>query len=248
MSYKPWDLPLASFGEVRTSELTPVIQATAIYGLSGKMRTSVSGAGAAASYNSQNEFTVASGTSSTGTATIFSKSSIPFRPGQGTVCMFSARFSTPVASTVQFAGMTNATDGVVIGYSGTTFGLFYRRHGSQEIQRIEVTGAAGAATNATITINGTAYTVPLTVTTVAGNAAEIAASLTTQIPSWIFNQVGAYVYARSLVSAVFAGAFSFTHATATATFTQVAAGVAVTETFTAATALSEGSAAWITGT
>jgi len=231
--------PLSSFGEILTAANFPVIQATAVYGLTSKMRTSVVGAGAAAGVVG-NDFYATSGTSGTGNATVFTKDAAVYKAGQGLSCVYTARYSSPVANSVQFAGAQNATDAFVLGYLGTQFGMFFRHWGQQEIRELTFTVGSSGATNATIVLNGVSYTVPLTAGTTAQNAREAAISLTSQAPLWVFTQVGSKVVCRYITTGALAGAFTFSHATAVAAFSQIAAGVAVTEEFVPSSSFTEG--------
>jgi len=157
---------------------------------------------------------------------------MPFRPGQGEKDLFTARFSEGQVGSEQFAGAINANSGGGWGYNGTEFGILLRFGGAIVIQELTVTGAAGGAENATVTIDGTEYTVPLTAGTVQHNASEIADSLTTQVPLWFFEQVDDQVIVTSLISAPATGAFTFSSSTAIAAFVEVAAGVLPTDIWT----------------
>jgi len=231
--------PVAAFGEVLTAYNNPIFQANAIYGLGSKMRTSVSGTGAAAGA-ANNLFYASSGTSAAGVATVFSKEAAIYKSGQGLSFPFTAIFPSPVANQVQWAGPQNATDGITIGYNGTTFGCFFRHWGKHEIRTLTLTTPASGATNATVTLNGTAYTVALSVGTLAKNAQEIADSLTLQQTAFNCFQVGATVVIRSSTARVVSGAFAFSHASAVGAYTTQSTGVAVTEEFTAGTDFTEG--------
>ena len=120
--------------------------------------------------------------------------------------------------------MINNTDQLGFGYLGLDFGIIYNHGGQSEIQELTVTTPASGSENATITINGTGYTVALTTGTVQHNAFEIANSLQSQVPLWDFSSNDDQVVARALLAEVFSGAFTFSSGTAVATFAQINAG------------------------
>lgn len=236
MSYTPpQDLMTTAFGELSVAEVTPVIQAAAQYGLGSKTRTIASGTGASAGANGDSLFYCTSGTTANNFASVFSKRAVSYKSGQGLMGEFTAVFDTPVTGQEQRAGLITATDAYNFGYNGTAFGIYYIHHGQQEIRELQVTGAAGGSENATVQVDGNNYTVPLTTGTVQHNATEIADSLNGEaaLALWEFQQIDDTVVARTITASVVSGAFSFTSATATATWSQVAAGAAPTETFIA---------------
>lgn len=97
------------------------------------------------------------------------------------------------------AGAATASDVIAFGYEGAEFGVFYTHNGAVVVYELQVTGAAAGAENATVTINGTGYTVPLTAGTVELNAYEIATSLNAQVPVYNFSQNGDTVVLRSIL-------------------------------------------------
>lgn len=174
------------------------------------------------------EFFVTTGTSVGGYGAIQSFRSVKFAYGQSTIARFCARFPTTVAATWTGCGLISITDEVSFGYNGTDFGCWHRYGGEVEVRTLQVTGAAGGAEDATITINGDAYTVPLTALSVQGNAFEIAAYLDANATGYNAEQLDDSV----LISAASDGpktlTWSFSSATATATITQNTAGVTKT--------------------
>ena len=69
------------------------------------------------------------GTNATGSATLQSKDRLGYKPGQGTVGMFTAIFTTGVANNTQIIGVGNTQDGLFFGYNGTSFGVMRRSGG-----------------------------------------------------------------------------------------------------------------------
>lgn len=77
---------------------------------------------------------LATGTSTTGSAIVSSIDSIEYRPGIGIFAAGTAVFTTGVAGSVQrvgFSSDTSFTNSVTFGYEGTSFGIRYSRGGSQ---------------------------------------------------------------------------------------------------------------------
>jgi hypothetical protein len=170
-------------------------------------------------------FQCESGTNANGFGSISTVDRLVFRPGQGEKDLFSARFSAGAVNSEQFAGLINANAALGFGYNGDELGIILRHGGTVEIQELTITTAAGGGENATITVDGTGYTVPLTSGTVQHNADEVATSLNAQVSFWSFQAVDDQVVAVALIAQVIAGAFAFTSATAVAAWAQIAAGV-----------------------
>lgn len=76
---------------------------------------------------------VQTGTGSTGAANVRNKYRTAYRPGQGSVGMITAIFSSGAANSTQFVGVGNAEDGFLFGYSGTQFGILYRTNTSGSV-------------------------------------------------------------------------------------------------------------------
>lgn len=179
------------------------------------------------------EFTCTSGTSVGGYGAIQSFRSVKFTYGQSVITRFCARFPSNVALSWQGCGLISITDEISFGYNGTDFGVWHRHGGEVEVRTLQVTGAAGGSENATITINGDAYTVPLTAVSVQGNAFEIATYLDANATGYFAEQIDDSV----VISATSDGAkgltWSFSSSTATAGFTRNTTGVTKTSDFVA---------------
>lgn len=235
-----------AFGELKVAQDTPVIQDKATYGINlQKMRVIATGTGNVAEATTNGEYHCKPGSASGNFSTIFSRRSLAYLSGQGMKFPFTARFKNFTADRAGWAGPQNATDALAFGYLGTEFGIFYRHHGQQEIRALTFTDPAGGNEAATVTIDGTGYTVNLTAGTVEKNAAETAAQLNSSVSLWSFYQVGAVVIARSLLSQAYAGAFSFSSpGAAVAAFSTIATGNAVEEDFIYQNDQGDGSPYW----
>lgn len=222
-----------AFGEAAVARNYAFIQAAPVYNYLPNNFRAFTATGGTAGVASK-EFTVTTGTSVGGYGAIQSFRSLNYRAGQGGLARFTARFPNGgVANSWQGVGLVNLGDEFSFGFNGTGFGIWYRHDGVAEVQRLTVTGAAGGAENATVTVNGTAYVVPLTASTVQTNAAEIAAYLEANGSGFSATQNDDEVTVVFQSDGDKAGAFSFSSATATASWAEVTAGVTKTSEFIA---------------
>jgi len=224
---------MTAYKELLAAQLDPEIQISAEYNSTGQVDVIATGTSTGGATGG--EFFATSGTGATDVAAIFSKNQIIPRHGQGSLFRFSARFDAGVAGMRSAAGGATASDSIIFGYEGVEFGSFYTHGGAVIVYELQVTGGASGSENATVTINGTGYTVPLTSSSVEENAFEIAESLTSQVALFNFSQNDDTVVMRSIFAGPETGAFTFSSATATGTFTQIGAGIDPIRDFTAQT-------------
>lgn len=221
-------LPRSAFGEVKVENTVPILQMTAVYGITDQQRlfTLLDGTAVAA----DGLFVSSSGTDPLSFGSVVSRKQGRYRAGQGLLAQFTALFDTPQIGNEQMAGLIANTDRMGFGFIGTDFGIIYNRGGATEIQELTLTAAAAGAEDATVTIDGTAFTVPLTAGTVQHNALEIADSLTAQVPGFEFSSNDDQVVAVAVQAMPFAGAFTLASATAAGVFVQITAGLEPTRT------------------
>lgn len=232
MSFVPEQiLQQTAYKELLSAQLDPEIQVSAEYNTTGSVSQIATGSSTTGAIGGEFFGTVGTGTNDV--AAIFSAGQIITRHGQGSLFRFSARFDAGLVDSRMTAGGGTASDAVLFGYEGAEFGVFYSHDGAVVVYELQITGAAGGSEDATITIDGTGYTVPLTVGSVNHNASEIATSLNSQVALYNFSQNGDTVVLRSVFAAPETGAFTFSSATATGTFTQLAAGLVPERDFTA---------------
>jgi len=224
--------PIAAFGGVNVINETPKVQIKATYGFMDNVESFVSTTAGGTVDTTPAGFECSTGTTVGGFAVIRSKRPIIYRPGQGLLGRISTIFGTPAALSTQQAGMFSVQDSLSFGYDGLDFGILHKFGGAVEIQRLTVTGAAGGSENATVTVNGTGYTVPLTSGTVQHNAYEINVSLNSQIADWTFTQNDDTVEGLAQIDLDLVGAFTFSSATATGTWAELQAGNVSTENWT----------------
>jgi len=222
----------SAFGEQVVALESPFIQSAPIYNfLPSNFRAYTATGGAAGVENKM--FKAGTGTSAGGYGAIQSFRSLNYKPGEGGVAKFTALFEGNAASSWQGAGLVNLGDEISFGYNGTDFGVWHRYGGLAEVRTVTVTGAAGGAENLTLTLNGTAETVPLTAGTVEHNAYEIADYINASVSGWDADQVDATVIVSASSDGAKAGSYSFSSATATGTIGQDVAGVTKTSDFVA---------------
>lgn len=218
------------FGEQIVSNNTSVIQLDGVYGVLERVETFTTGTGTVTL--DDNQFTCATGATLGSYAVVRSKRAIRYRPGQGVVFRFTSLFpDAGVENSLLAVGCGNLVDSLFFGYNGTSFGVLRQRGGKPEIQRLTVTGAAGGSENATVRINGTDLTVPLTSGTVQHNAFEIASFDYSSVGYRAFSNNDTVIFQAEVTTAA-TGTFTFTSGTATGTFAQVTAGQAKTDYFT----------------
>lgn len=222
-------LTTTAFGELSIAQPTPVSQIAANYGISDKTFLFTSGTGSSSSADSL--FIADTGGTSDSLSVILTKRHMLYRPGQGAMTRFTAIYDTPAAGSQQYAGFITSTDSFAIGYNGTEFGVLHAHNGVTELQELTITSPAGGSENATITIGGTPYVVPLTSGTIQHNAYEIAVSLTSQNQAYSFTSNEDTVVAVSIDAAP-VGSFAFVSNTSVASWAQLAAGSLPVEEWT----------------
>jgi hypothetical protein len=227
--------PRLPFGAIHVENLTPVFQYDAVYGINaGSVSTNTSGSGTATA--SDSNFVVTTGTTVNSQGVIQGRKRLRYRPGQGIVGRFTALFSSPVSNSYQIAGFGHAEDGVYFGYreiAGNTpaFGILYVNRAYRETRTITVTTASSTTESVTITLNGVAFSVPVT------NSANIQKTVY-EISQGTYTGWDAYPSGATVVfvansSGSKSGTYSFVATTAVVIITQNKAGTAGTETFIA---------------
>ena len=174
-------------------------------------------------------FYASSGTSINSAGGLFSIRQVHYRAGQGAMMRATSVFDTSVLGNRQRIGMSTAADGFYFSYDiDGLFGVERKHDGHVIIQQLDITTPANGSENATITIDGIAYTVPLTAGTAQHNSNEISTSLKAQNLLWAFAQNNGDVICRSLQDSPATGSFTFSSATAVASFSEIAPGVLAT--------------------
>jgi len=239
------DIDKSAFGESITAQLTAFVQNTGVYEfIPSNFRQYSSGTGAGTGIVNR-MFSANNGTSVGGYGAIQSLRSLNYNSGQGGRARFTAVFPTNTANHWQGVGLMNLTDELSFGYDGTVFGIWHRYGGVAEVRTITVTGAASGATNLTLTLNGTAYVIPLTAGTTAFNAYQIAEWLNANQLAWDADQIGNTVIISAQSDGAKSGVYSYSHATSTGTIVQSKAGITKTSTHIPKTTWSLDTCAWL---
>jgi len=174
-----------AFGEASIAENTPVVQVSAQYGLTTEVMTIASNGGT--TFNGDSLFNVSTGTDPSGLASLNTLKQLAYKAGQGALCRLTGLFTLGVPDSLQACGLINSEDAFAFGYLGETFGIIFSRNGKTEHQELTVTTSASGNETATVIVNGVAYSVPLTSGSNNHNAQEIATSLTSQVPNFLFS-------------------------------------------------------------
>lgn len=229
------DGPSSTFGDLKTVTVQPQGQGDFVYGISSKVFTTSSFAGATITAVS-GVCELSSGTNTAGSATIQLRRRLKYRPGQGSSMMATAVFDTPDAGNAQFIGCGSSECGYFVGYFGTAFGILHSEKGQREIRALTVTTGAGTG-DVTVTLDGNAVVVPVTGgSDLTQTAYQLSLGDYSQVGNggWLADAVGDTVYfiaARS--NATSTGSYSVSGASITGSFARTKAGEAQTNTFIA---------------
>jgi hypothetical protein len=137
-----------AFGEQLTSHKTPVVQIANKYKIDPANLTDlleIFEATGGSADNNGNLFRCQTGTSSGGYGVVRSRETLNYAAGQGVEALFTAKFTTGIASSLQFGGMFSLTETLAFGYDGADFSCLHSYDGEAEVQLITVT-ATGAGT------------------------------------------------------------------------------------------------------
>lgn len=240
------DLPKTAFGEVLQASNYPYIQSAPVNNfLPANFRAYTTGTGTAGVTDRQ--FAVTTGTGGTGAyGAVQSFRSLNYKAGEGALGRFTGVFETGgVAQSWQGIGFINVGDELSFGYNGADFGVWHRHDGKPEVQTLTVTGAAGGSENATLTLDGTAFTIPLTTGTVQHNAYEIEAYVNANSSAWVAQQNDDTVVFMATSDGNKSGTMSFSSSTATASLAETTAGVTKTSEFVAQSKWNLNKAPWL---
>jgi hypothetical protein len=217
----------SSFGDMLSESFEPISQISAVYGLNGDSETFEATGGTADTNN--NMFRCQTGTSIGGYAVIRTARPTVYREGLGMTTRLTSKFSTGVANSVQFGGYFNLTENVAFGYRGADFGILIDTYGSPEVRDLTITSSGNGTL--TLTLDGTAYNIPITTGTIQHNAYEIEAWMNNPANQTIWNvqQDNDRVVFLARDTASRTGTYSISGAGLAGTFSQIEAGAAKTE-------------------
>jgi hypothetical protein len=217
-----------AFGEPIAVPISPVIQLGGIYGLDNrKFQTFTASTGAV---SANGVMRCETGTGAYGYGVIRSLRVLRYRPGQGALTRFTAKFSTGTANYTQRAGFFQQEGALQIGYDGTSFGVL-QSAGKASIVEFTITAAASGSETVTVTLNGTAYNVAVTSGTINFNTSQLGSATYT---GWITSYYGGKIRFVRTSNGPTAGSFSITSTgTLTASaVTSLQTGVTTVDTWT----------------
>jgi hypothetical protein len=224
--------PITAFGELLISPNTPILQHDFIYSIDpNSFKIYQQNNGTVTQLDGMALCTTAAETNSI--ALIRSRKALRYRPGQGSMALFTAIFDTPKEGNDQFIGFGNTESGLLFGYKNTTFGIFYTNLNKRQLHTITITTKSSDTQNVIIVLGGVSFSVPVTDgADTAYTAAEISKYnyTTSSPPGWIMSAVGSTVYVGCLQAILVTGEFSITFPTSgEATIVQNQAGLNITQ-------------------
>lgn len=167
----------SAFNEGSVVQNNPVLQIDGIYGLDDRvLENFTASTGSAGAANSK--LTVSTGTGPYGYGVIRSIRTLRYRPGQGALARFTAKFTPGAAANyTQRAGLFTQEQAIQIGYNGNEFGVLRDNGGKAHIEELTITAAAGSPGNVTWTLNGADVVVAVTASDITTNTQEIVAAI-----------------------------------------------------------------------
>lgn len=120
--------PISAFGDLRTTEITPKVHLTFPYNINSDIVDTVTANGGTVTA-ADSMAVVQTSAATNGEAEFSSRRVLTYRSGLGGLARFTALFTDGVASSTQYIGLGDATDGFFFGYDGTTFGILRRQNG-----------------------------------------------------------------------------------------------------------------------
>jgi len=144
----------SAFGEAIAVPVTPVLQLDGLYDLDPQQFETFQAGGTAGT--SDTLMRVTTGTGQFGYGVLRSRRAVRYRPGQGAVARFTAKFteSAPgvgVDGYTQRAGFFTQEQAVQIGFNGTEFGVLRENGGKAHIENLTITAPAGVTSDIIIT-------------------------------------------------------------------------------------------------
>ena len=139
----------SAFGEAIAVPVTPVLQLDGLYDLDPQQFETFQAGGTAGT--SDTLMRVTTGTGQFGYGVLRSRRAVRYRPGQGAVARFTAKFTQGVAGYTQRAGFFTQEQAVQVGFNGTEFGVLRENGGKAHIENLTITAPAGANADIIIT-------------------------------------------------------------------------------------------------
>ena len=196
---KPVD---GAFGEAIVSQISPAFQLDGLYGINDENEFQLNKAGSGTqSVDDNGLMTVSSGTTDSSFATLRSKRSVRYRPGQGSLARFTAMFpDSHVDGYQQLAGFINQSDilGVGFNFGDTTvlpekqdeFAILRRQNSKAQVAQFTIETSSSGPETIRITLNDENFDVPIGPGILEENTAELGtATYTGWIVDYYDNQL-----------------------------------------------------------
>lgn len=179
---------------------------------------------------------MACGCAISGLASIRTRRILRYRPGQGAECRFTALYDEPAVGNSMLAGLANSQNSLLFGYFGVTtgFGILHGNSGVCESRSLTINTKSSASQNATVTLGGVSFVVPVTNgADTAATAWDIASGVYNTIqPGWQAQAIGSTVVFRCLTTGPQTGSFGVSFPTnGSGTFSIVTTGVSPNNIF-----------------
>ena len=172
-----------AFGEPIAVPITPIVQTDAIYGLDKHIHETFTAINGSITTDSS-QFKVSTGVATPGSYGVFrTRRFVKYRPGQGAMCRFAARWENPGTGNMLRVGFMNQENEFTIGYLNGVFGIQHVHDGRAHIERVTVTVAPTANQTINLVLNGIIHSIPLIAGETAQQTAERIAR-TGSFPGW----------------------------------------------------------------
>lgn len=220
--------PLTGFGNVSVETPVPTIQIDGDFGLRNDDMISTAKGGCSVDH-SNGTMIINSGTSS-GYADIQSIRRHKYRPGQGTLAMFTAMYEPGTTGMTMLAGITTEFSGLYFGYNGPDFGILHENGGMFEVHALSVdSGVTSGNSTINLTLNDIQYDITVTPDKSESYLAWEIQEYFTSVTEWNAYQNENEVILISDFSQSRSGSYSVSH---NWTLDRLKAGVSKTKTWT----------------
>src|SRR5210317_1039571 len=172
----------SAFGELVSIPITPVIQLDGLYGLDPNKFETFTGtftgsAGTATTTNTSMQVATDGGASIGSYGVIRSRRAVRYRPGQGALTRFTAKFSAGTAGYTQRAGFFAQEQAIQIGYDGESFGVLLENGGKAHIHRFLITTLNAGDVTVTLNSDGSPPVITVSGSTLGDRIASLAVGL-----------------------------------------------------------------------
>jgi len=194
----------SAFGEPLAIPITPVIQLDGLYGIDPLVFETYSFSTGIVTTSTLMQ--VESGTGAYGYGVIRSRRTVRYRPGQGALARFTAKFDEGITGYTQRAGFFTQEQAVQVGFHTTgQFGVLRENGGKAHVHKFTVGTPAGGAEDLTFTLNGSDTVISIDETTTSGSVTAIGNS---SFPGWTVDYSGNDIYFLSNSVGPNVGSFS----------------------------------------